>query len=330
MQDETEIPTPKQTISFSEDTAKKALGIDVSEFPARPIRWYCNQLDRYGYYISVDEALSIDLTQLLLFDLNYSWATADDDNISITGETGSGKSSLGLRIKMEKHKIVGTKLSVKDFLKDVYFDMFTFMKALRSKDLNKGDVLMLDEAGDSSIDGALSGAVFRYTHNLEQRMRALQITKLFASPFLTNHLHHYILRTWEIHRRRGTITALLETESPEGLNVEIGRINLRGFVELPFPPREIYDVYFQPKTESIGEFQENVNPLAVEKKRIADELLKNVEYQMMNKARRINYIELTYPEFRTRSTWVAEIEAMARLSNEEKKALQILYAKRNE
>lgn len=290
--------------------------MQLTHYQLRPFKDYCNALDKEGISFDIKTALAANITPIVIKDLEYSWLAMQDDNISIIGDTGSGKSALGLRIMKIKCEITGAKFS----LENVSYDMFDFMMALRSPELKRGDVLMLDEAGDADVGGAQSGAIFGYEANLEKRMRALQIGKIFASPYLRNHVHHYILRCWTIKRSEGTIQALVETERPEGFNLWGDSIALRGYIEVPFIEQEIYDEYMAPKMESIEETRRGINKVAWRKFEIAKELREDFEYLELNKAQQLNYIERKYPEFATRSTWVGEIRALTKPKKEERES----------
>lgn len=291
------------------DEIKKfvARDIDVEAYKLRPFKDYTNALDMQALDYSIEQALKVDITHIILADMMFSWRAMLDDTVSIIGETGTGKSSMGMRYFSIKSLITSAPFD----LNRIKYNMFEFLNLLRSPELKKGDIIMLDEAGDANAGGAQSGAMFAYEANLEKRMRALQITKIFCSPDLQTHLHHYILRCWSLDRKTGMQTALVETEKPEGY-WNLNSYQLRGHINLPFMDAEVYKEYMTPKEESIEESRQNFNRVAWEKAKIAAELIENAEYKTLNKAQQINFIERNYPMFATRSTWVEEIRDLAK------------------
>lgn len=294
----------------------------VDKFNLRPLRWYQNQLVLNGNILSVEESLKnkYNLTPLILTDLRHSALTEQDNNIQIIGSGGSGKSASGMKLKeldySFKDRIIdfgdGGNYSLETFLSEIKPNALEFMQALRHPDLKKFDSLMLDEAGQNIREGALSHSLDAYLNDIEQIMRAKCITKFFCSWGMTTNSAQYVLETWDINRRSQQIT-LLVFGFPS-LAVTGGVImQPLGHIVLDFPRKEMYDAYFEKKLIKIDDRLIGQNKLAWEKDKIAKELRLIAQYQLLNKAQRVNYIERNFPQFLTRSTWVNEIEAMSHI-----------------
>ena len=303
----------------------------IDKFNLRPLKWFQNQLVLSGNILSVEDALKekYNLTPLILTDLRHSALTTQDNNIQIIGSGGSGKSAGGMRLKELDYTLKGRIIDYGDgkgnypldkFLDEIKTNALEFMQALRSPELKKFDSLMLDEAGQNIREGALSHSLDAYLNDIEQIMRAKCITKFFCSWGLTTNSAQYVLETWDINRRSKQITLLVFGYPSLAITGGVVMQPL-GHLVLDFPDKKIYDAYFARKMEGIDDRLIGQNKLAWEKDKIASELRKNAEYQLLNKAQRINYIERNFPQFLTRSTWVNELEAMSHIPTVIKKKL---------
>jgi hypothetical protein len=310
----------------------------VSKFNLRPMRWLQNGLSMQGEHLEIEDALApdYDITPVVYTDLRHSTLTEQDANVQIVGSGGSGKSATGMHYKEADYSLKGRIVDYGDnkgnyplvkFLDEIKGTPLEFMKHLRSPGLAKHDNAMLDEAGQNVREGALSHSLDAYLNDIEQIMRAKCVTKFFCSWLPTTNSYQYILETWDLNRRSHEITLLAYMPAPIAAQAG-GRVNqLVGHVVVPFPTKELYDAYFSRKMENIDERLLGHNKLAWEKWNIAKGLKKNASFQLLNKSQRINFIERNFPQFLTRSTWVVEIEEMARIPGEVKKACEEIAVK---
>lgn len=304
----------------------------IERFNLRPMRWLQNEYVKTGTKITVDEAINpeYDLTPVIYTDLRHSALTEQDANVQIIGSGGSGKSASGIHFKEADYKLKGRFIdygdgkgnySLNKFIDEIKPNALQFMKHLRSPELQKYDNALLDEAGQNVREGALSHSLDAYLNDIEQVMRAKCITKFFCSWGLTTNSYQYVLETWDINRRKSELELLLFAP-PSFAYKEEGKFILLGHVRIPFPDKRIYDAYFNKKMKGIDNKLIGTNELAEEKYEIAETLKLNAEYQLMNKAQKVNWIERHHPQFLTRSTWVNEIEQMAHIPTPIKHKLQ--------
>lgn len=123
--------------------------------------------------ISIDNAL-----QGLVKDIQKSVRVKDKNRlIAITGETGSGKSNIGISLA----SMIDAKFSVDH----IVFDSEDFLNLLKSGKLRKGSVVVWDEAGVGMGAREFMTVINRVLSTVTQTFRHLNLVVIFTLPYLS-------------------------------------------------------------------------------------------------------------------------------------------------
>lgn len=295
-----------------------------------PIGDYAAKMELHDIHLTPREALSIDLSGMVLKDFKWRWENNSDVALNITGKPGLGKSNMLLFYGMSWCGITGRPYSMSSIAYDVP-SYNLLLKGFKIKpvenddtrievvefDSEPGSHLSLDEAGDVNRTGPLAMTALLQTTDLEKRMRARQIGRFCAGVGEILHQAYYYIQAIERNPKEKICTGLLYVYSN-------GKKRFLGSVRVPYVDKSIYEKYNKPKMKSIKDYGRgaSVNRIAQLIDFFAEELRNSDEFQALPikpPNQRLNWI-MRNPKYSifTANKYFEELERLSRPEKKEK------------
>jgi ABC-type dipeptide/oligopeptide/nickel transport system ATPase component len=171
------------------------------------------------------QAMERDLTDDFLKDLDFRVENERNLDIVISGDTGSGKSRIGMSVYFELWKRA-KRLHGPDLKYSADNICFTRTEWLeRVESLCRGDTVIFDEDDQARI-GVGSMRQLSEQETIEKTLRQNQYNFIFCSPLIEQHVEHYILKAFDIDYGRSLNRALIYKKDETGLILPYGHIIL--------------------------------------------------------------------------------------------------------
>jgi hypothetical protein len=276
-----------------------------SVFRDSPLTDYCNVLWKSDISLSKRDALEIDLTWFAIQDLRWRWAHDLDAAINIhSPDAGKGKSNAAMWYALQWSEITGKPFHLSDVVySSVAYNLL--LKGIKLRDSGNGDltftkyeaergqVMMLDEAGDVGNQGQFVRSTIAQSADIENRARILQWMRLCAgvSEEVLMHGSNYNVYMFErIPEEKKCIGIVYRGNWMFQDRVLLGR------VEFPYVPPELFKAYEVYKIRSIGSHARsgNVSQLAKLKLALARAIADDEGYLALPKSpktARITYLQ---------------------------------------
>lgn len=214
---------------------------------------------------------------------DMAWRHKHEGNIMIMiyGQTGTGKSGLGLSSCECTQMFNKRPMSIErvGYTPDDIVAMLAKSK--------KGDCHMKDE--EPREWGPGSGRAQGELLNVEETIRKQQKNFVFIAPHPTPyHLHHYMLETWGIDFKNDLIRALLYL--PGNMQIPLGYVVLR------WPGKKLWADYGKLKDKFLEKVEQRTTSSKVGHEKIAKEMANDAKYQEVKAQKaKARYIHWKHP-----------------------------------
>lgn len=210
----------------------------------------------------LENYLRFNRNSLIISSIKHEYRTGHNI-VSIIGETGSGKSLASLSLAeciCALNKVAFNPENI-SFLPE---EMMTRMPGI-----NRHNCAILDE--QVTQYGAFSGRTAGELRNMEETLRARQISFIFNGPRLHEHLNRFILEPYGIDYKSEVVKMFLYTSDKKPL----------GYITLSRPSRKVEEAYLMIKNrfvEGMSRRDSVITSTASRIQRFANELAKDDDY----------------------------------------------------
>lgn len=165
-----------------------------------------------------------DMTKTFMQDLDFRVKNERNLDLLIYGETGSGKSRLGMSVYYEIYdlaKEINPKLRYT--VDNVCFTRTEWLD--RGERLTRGDTLDFDEDDQTKIG---TGSLRQITEQerIEKTLRQSQFNFIFCSPLVEQHVEHYILQAFDMDFNKELNRAVVMKRDLGGMVLPFGHVIL--------------------------------------------------------------------------------------------------------
>ena len=252
------------------------------KYTISPLYDYFKYQERMGINVTPQNYLRYNLTEKLFEDYKFRVDNQMNVIVSIYGQTGSGKSAASMILAIILslfHKIKWKFENMKDTSGDI-------LLTIEKNNPPRGTVFIMDEQ-DVTRAGLNTHTMIQMLSDLEKRVRKKQWHFIYNSPIPLSHVHHFMLETDGIERKAG----LIRLRIYDSIGI------LRGYVILPFPPKNIWDFYNNEfKKQIIDDISDFRSQEDKQIERILEELFDDPAYWAMdNNEQRSIYLLSKFP-----------------------------------
>lgn len=165
-----------------------------------------------------------DMSKTFFEDLDFRVKNERNLDLLIYGETGSGKSRLGMSVYYEIYdlaKEINPKLRYT--VENVCFTRTEWLD--RGEHLTRGDTLDFDEDDQTKIG---TGSLRQITEQerIEKTLRQSQFNFIFCSPLVEQHVEHYILQAFDMDFNKELNRAVVMKRDLGGMVLPFGHVIL--------------------------------------------------------------------------------------------------------
>lgn len=174
------------------------------------------------------DAMQKDRTNLFFEDLEWRLQNEKNVILAVYGETGSGKSTVAMRIAYEMLNFLPEDRREKADL-DINQVSFSKTQILNQiQDTHPGETIISDEDREESY-GMGSQREAQQMSKIEQSVRAESLNFIFCSPYPQQHEQHYTIEAFDIDYDKEVNRAILYDQSRSGLREPIGTLYLKKY-----------------------------------------------------------------------------------------------------